>query len=286
MFSPIDESVDDILQGRSNSRYSPLEVSGWLENYTSTIDSSLAEAQKHARNTNSPIYRRVTLDVQIQSGLGKFFSAKIRSAALFALYQKTGDPAVLSRAIEQYTKARGAWSAFASVANGPYMSDITYGKVPNMRGHWTDRLPAIDADIQAMRDTPKVASSGGVSAELKQETIRQILSPSVRPRVLCQHTPAGSFRPGNPASIEINVGPGVTAVRLKYRHVNQAEYYETADMRLQGGAYRAEIPAAYTQSEYALQYYFELQHSPTQATMHPGLGPDLTDRPYFLVEQA
>ena len=285
MFSAIDEAVEDILKGRSNSRYSPMEVSGWLENYASIIDTSLAEAQKRAHNSNSPVYRRVALDVQIQSGLGKFFSAKIRGAALFAVYQTSSDPAALSRAVEQYTKAREAWASLASAAKGTYMNDVTYGKVPNMRGHWMDRLPAIEADIQALRDAPKITPSDTVSEQATQEAIRQILSPLARPEAACQHTPAASFRVGTRLRVEIKVSPNVTGVRMKYRHVNQAEYYETVDMTLLGGAYHAEIPAEYTQSEYALQYYFELQHSPTQATMHPGLGPDLTDRPYFLLEQ-
>jgi hypothetical protein len=54
----------------------------------------------------------------------------------------------------------------------------------------------------------------------------------------------------------------------------------------QGGVYKAEIPAQYSKSQFALQYYFELQHNPKQASMYPGLGADLTGRPYFLVEQA
>jgi hypothetical protein len=41
----------------------------------------------------------------------------------------------------------------------------------------------------------------------------------------------------------------------------------------------------YTNSLVSLQYYFELQRGPKVATMYPGLGPDLTDRPYFLVER-
>ena len=50
--------------------------------------------------------------------------------------------------------------------------------------------------------------------------------------------------------------------------------------------YRATVPAEYTNTAFSLQYYFELQHSPKLASMYPGLGPDLTDRPYFVVEQA
>lgn len=57
-------------------------------------------------------------------------------------------------------------------------------------------------------------------------------------------------------------------------------------MKKAGGSFSSEIPAAYSRSEYALQYYFELQHTPSIVTMFPGIGPDLVDRPYFLIEQA
>jgi hypothetical protein len=287
IFVAINEAVDDLLTARSNSRYSPMEVTGWLDSYTARIDQSLADAEHHSPNTSSPVYRRATLDIHIQSGIGKFFSAKIRGAALFAVYQKTGDAAVLAQAIEHYRKARNAWFAFATLAKGLYMDDVTYGKIPNMRGNWMDRLPAIDADIQAMETVQgKAAPSATVSEEIKHAVLRQILSPAPRQNVDCQHVPASSFRKGTAQIIKLKTKGAFTAARLKYRHVNQAEYYETAEMMLQAGVYEAEIPTAYTESEYALQYYFELQHSPTQATMYPGLGPDLTGRPYFLVEQA
>jgi len=287
IFVAINEAVDDLLAARSNSRYSPMEVTGWLDSYTARIDQSLADAEHRSPATSSAVYRRAALDIHIQSGIGKFFSAKIRSAALFALYQKTGDATVLAQAIEQYRKARNAWSAFATLAKGPYIDDVTYGKIPNMRGHWMDRLPAIDADIQAMEAVQgRAAPSATVSEETKHAVLRQILSPAPRRNVDCQHMPASGFHKGTAQIIKLKAQGGLTAARLKYRHVNQAEYYETAEMTLQAGAYHAEIPAAYTQSEYALQYYFELQHSPTQATMYPGLGPDLTGRPYFLIEQA
>jgi len=288
MFVAVNESVTDMLTGRSNSRYTPLEVAHWLDTYTKTADKSLAEAKRRTRNAASPEYRRAVLDVQLQSGLGKFFAAKIRSAALFAIHQQTGDPAVLDGAIGQYRKARDAWSVLANHADGPYMKDVTYGPPKNMRGHWLDRLPTIDADISAMQAVASKApaASGAVSQEAKQAAIRQVMSPAPRPVVPCYHTPAVIFAAGTAQPIEVHVGPSVSAVRLKYRHVNQAEYYETADMTGNGGLYRTTIPAEYTKSEYALQYYFELQHNPRQASMYPGLGPDLTNRPYFLVEQA
>ncbi len=288
MFVAINENVADLLGGRSNSRYSPLEVAQWLDTCSADAEKNLAEAKERTRDAAAPEYRRAVLDVQIQSGLGKFFAWKIRSASLYAIYQQTGDGAVLEQAVSAYCKARDAWSTLADRARDAYVKDVTYGGVKNMRGHWLDRLPAIDADIEVMQRVAlkAPASNTGISEEAKQAAIRQVISPTARPTVSCLHTPAATFQPGSAVPIEIRVGPGASGLRLKYRHVNQAEYYETLEMRGQNGHYRATIPADYTTSEYALQYYFELQHSPRQASMYPGLGSDLTNRPYFLIEQA
>lgn len=288
IFVAINESVTDMLTGKSNSRYTPMEVAHWLDNYTADADRSLAEAKTRTQDAASPEYRRAVLDVQIQSGLGKFFSAKIRSAALFAIYQQTGDRAVLDQSVAHYRKAREAWSVLANQAKGAYMNDVTYGGIKNMRGHWLDRLPAVDADIEALQAVASKAQvpSSGISEQAKQDAVRQVTSPEPRPVVPCQHTPAATFQAGTTQPIEVHVGSRVSGVRLIYRHVNQAEYYVTAKMTGQGGVYRASIPAEYTQSPYSLQYYFELQHTPQLASMYPGLGPDLTGRPYFLVEQA
>ncbi|WP_263384884.1 hypothetical protein [Granulicella arctica] len=106
---------------------------------------------------------------------------------------------------------------------------------------------------------------------------------------MCQscHKPAASFTSGTPQTIEVHVTSPVGEMRLKYRHVNQAEYYETAETTAQrGGVYHAVIPAAYASTKFAPQYYFELQHNAHQSSIFPGLGADLTGRQYFLVEQA
>src|ERR1035438_9986724 len=46
-----------------------------------------------------------------------------------------------------YRTARAAWAGLSHKADGVYVADITVGELPWLRGHWLDRLPAIDADI-------------------------------------------------------------------------------------------------------------------------------------------
>ena len=51
-----------------------------------------------------------------------------------------------------------------------------------------------------------------------------------------------------------------------------------------GGQWSAVIPAQYTDSAFPLQYYFELQQG-ASARLHPGLGANQMQCPYFVVRQ-
>ncbi|HEX7959096.1 MAG TPA: hypothetical protein VF493_04230, partial [Terriglobales bacterium] len=68
-----------------------------------------------------------------------------------------------------------------------------------------------------------------------------------------------------------------------YRHVNQAERYQTAELRAEGVNYRATIPASYLDALYSIQYYFELSQGPDETWLYPGLLSDLANQPYFVV---
>src|SRR5665213_3146734 len=94
------------------------------------------------------------------------------------------------------------------------------------------------------------------------------------------------FQTGNCVHDRARCAQWFAAVRLKYRHVNQGENYHTVAMEMQEHSYRAVIPEEYTESEFGLQYYFELDGGTRGMTMYPGLGPDLTGQPYFVVQQA
>jgi hypothetical protein len=81
--------------------------------------------------------------------------------------------------------------------------------------------------------------------------------------------------------------PGVhdapSAVRLYYRHVNQAERWVSADMQSGHEGYRAAIPGDYTQSAYPLQYYFELQRGMDAAWLYPAFNATLSNQPYYAI---
>ncbi|HEX5481805.1 MAG TPA: hypothetical protein VFZ08_04180, partial [Terriglobia bacterium] len=297
IFSQINDFAAGVLEGTRNGKYSPLEVAQWLEDTAKETASKLASAKSHAANPQAPEFRRMAVDVSIQSALGEFFAWKIRSGVLYALYEQAGDTSALKEALAAYHRARGHWARAADHAKGVYMSDITYGLEPYQRGDWRDRLPAIDADIGDMESRlaratarPPVALDGRRGERVRQ-AIHEVSSRPTRPSVPCHHTPAGRFNPGRPLPVELsieenNTGPQPTLVRLNYRHVNQGEYYQVDEMQKQANRYQATIPASYTKSSYDLEYFFELHADPARAWIYPGLGPNLSNRPYFAVRQA
>ena len=75
----------------------------------------------------------------------------------------------------------------------------------------------------------------------------------------------------------------IASARLVYRRVDQSQRYVTTEMRSQGGNFEASIPAEYTDTPFAIQYYFEIG-SLTEAQLYPGLKEDFRGQPYFVVE--
>ena len=80
---------------------------------------------------------------------GRFFAARFRAGTLYAIYERTGDSAALDEALKRYRTARDVWAKLSESAK-VYAADITVGEQRWLRGHWSDRLAAIDADIADM----------------------------------------------------------------------------------------------------------------------------------------
>jgi hypothetical protein len=293
LFSTIEEYTNELLSGHASLKYSPIEVAQWLEDLTNSANRSIETGRSQMRSPAQPDWRRVEEDVRIQIGLGQFFAAKLRSGVLYEIYCNTGDADALQQAIASYRKARSAWSSMAERARTVYRADLTYGPQPIKRGHWIDRLPAVDKDLAAME---ALAGKPGTPQKPQTKTFaKQALAASVarphRSSVPCTHTPPSSFKPGESVPIVLSFHRGSTtdhpsAVRLHYRHANQAERWASLDMEKNQTGYSAAIPATYSQSVYPLQYYFELRRGNDVAWLYPGFNAQLANQPYFLIQIA
>jgi hypothetical protein len=219
-------------------------------------------------------------------GLGRFFGAKFRSGVLFAIFEKTGDRIALEESLAYYRNARSFWAELADRAKDVYKPDITIGENPVIRGHWLDRLPAIDEDITFMSNIlDRTQKSSTVQQDNIRLAIQEVRGKPARTTTLCKHNQPSGFTAGQNLDIVFSFDKPPLSARLYYRHVNHAERFETAEMQLSGNNYHATIPSAYTDSQYPLQYYIELKDGSGGAWLYPGFTKNLTNQPYFVVRK-
>jgi hypothetical protein len=287
LFSTIDEYVRDLLAEKHSGKYSPVQVAQWIDDLADAAAARLGEAGGQASAKANQAFLRAAVDIRAQIGIGRFFAAKFRSGALYAVFNQAGSRRALEDALRLYRQARDCWSRFAEETKGVYLADIAFGPLPHQRGHWIDRLPAIEADIAAMERALQSASPGPPESAQVRAAIEEVLGPPQRLGRTCRHTPPASFIRGVSLELRLAVAAPVspTTVHVHYRHVNQAERYVVAEMRLRGGDYRATVPGAYTDSRFPLQYYFEVREGPDRAWLYPGFTQGLTSTPYCVVRQ-
>ncbi len=291
-FSTVAEYAESLIHREPIAKYSPIDVARWVEQFVDNAKYWLDKARQTTKWRGGSAFRRIEEDVLIQIGLGTFFAHKLRSAVLYGIFQHSGDSSAGDAALQHYQKARNAWATIAQRAKNVYRANVSYGSIPKRSGHWLDRLPGIDSDVAAMKtkiQLNKVETLSRRAALEEMNAIAGILSSEIP--VKCLHTPPEKITPGDALAVELFVsglssGEGIKSVhsvRLRYRHVNQAERWNVLDLDGENGVYAAAIPQEYTQSDFALEYYFELADATGAKWMYPGFNNALSNQPYFAV---
>jgi hypothetical protein len=297
-FLRIDDFGGLLLKGETSAKLSPTWVATQLESLAFAARKSLVSAQSKIKDLGFPEFRRTAADISIQSGLGLFFAAKFRAAALYGIYERSKHVPALERALGLYRKARAAWAAFASEAKAIYRSDVTFGPEYFQRGHWLDRLAAIDADLADMEkflknEDPTHSSLVAKEKVRVERAIKAVLSEAIatQPHFPADaHVPIATFHRGQPVFVkfEHRANPKPTAIQLHFRRVNQGELWQSTPMILMNETFRGQIPGSYANSPFPIQYYFEIRPHSAEPFLYPGLnlaaGPN--PQPYFVVRQA
>ncbi len=286
LFSSISEHIDALLAGKPLAKISPAEVADQLESWANDTQAALAKT-----TATTAAAKRAMIDAGILALTGQFFAHKLRAALLLAYFAKAADEQAHARALDEYKHARDAWAAIIPLAGNTYVPDISFGPTPHLRGHWSDRLPAIDADIAAVQKF----TSPTVEQTVSPPPLDFVLTPRgplASSAPLLAHTPPQNFTPGQDLPLAITPAGPLATLTLFYRHGNQAERWQSLELAPEAPA--ATIPAAYTQSPYPLQYYFQATPKPSNGDMmtilrsrfpliFPGFAKDFLGQPYFLL---
>jgi hypothetical protein len=282
VFSSVDEHVRELLgEDEPSGRSSPIDVAGWLERLSDEAERGLVSIRDREPGP-SPELRRLTIDVEILAALGAFFAGKLRAATRYELWAETGSRPHLAKAVEAYEAAAAAWIAAAAAAD-VYVDDLTFGPEPRLRGHWRDRLPAILADLGDMRERLRSLDPG--PEDDPNDTID--LEARAAPEVEVIHDPPDGFVPGVDIELELRISgfeaSSVARVVLRHRPMNQALSYLVSPMERSGSTFMGTIPGGVADGAYPLCYAFVLLTDDGRAWREPGLGEDLTGRPYHVL---
>jgi hypothetical protein len=261
-------------------------VARFLEGFATVSSEQLSLAKQTIADPADPSFRRMVTDVRVQHGLGMFFAQKLRAAVAFELYEKKDDLDCLRDAVYFYRAARSAWEGIIQHTENVYVSELGFGRFPHIRGHWKDRLPAIDEDVKEMEQLLREETGGSAS-------LPKALSSSsgdwliTRPPIpSCEHAVPVGFNPGEPLDLVLtSSSPRIQTVRLHYRHVNQVEVYRIEPMSGKDGIWHYEIPGDFLDSDYPLMYFFELVDNEGHAWIYPGFDHDLANQPYFHLQR-
>jgi len=281
LFTTIDQHAKDLIAGTVNARYNTSEVIAWLEALVAISTQSLAAARTAAgKKARTPEFRRAEEDILILNGLGAYYANLFHAALLYSVLKQPGTDATSLRILDAYRRALASWSGMATRAESFYSADISYGSTPFRRGHWIDRLPAIQTDYAALEHYLSTAVDRNVPHS--DGVMAPAYSAAPRPIITARHTTPDSFHPGSELVLTITTPPTATEAILWYRHVNHGERWLSTQMDKHSGTYSAAIPAPYTDSPYPLQYYFELRTA-NSATLHPAFNATLSNQPYYAV---
>jgi hypothetical protein len=293
LFTSIGQHAENLISGKPDARYNTSEVIQWLEALVATSTKGLAAARAAAGPKHiTPEFRRAEEDILILNGLGTYYANLFRAALFYSIYKQNDDYHAANLSTEASAKARKSWADFSSRAKTVYASDVSYGSTPFRRGHWADRLAAIDVnsdalDKQLFDELARRNEAYPIDTQPPAKpATQQAAHPALRPALAARHTAPQSFHPGSDLTLLINTPLGSTEATLWYRHVNHGERWRSMPMQhvesRGGDLHSAAVPAAYSDSPYPLQYYFELRTA-NSATLHPPLNPTLSNQPYFAV---
>jgi hypothetical protein len=214
------------------------------------------------------------------ANLGLHFSRKWRAAILYSIYRKTNDSNAKTEAVAMYTSAISAWQQAAEI--GSVYKAFPYGG--KQSGHWRDRTAGLIADRDAMnaKDFTAVTSITTHPGPAAAAIATAKSTPS-RPVAGASHTPPTIFSRGSALELVLATDGNTQSAKLYYRHVYQAENWNVTSMTKSGSKFAASIPAAYTQTDFPLQYYFALKKGANSVVLFPGFDASLSNQPYFHV---
>ena len=281
-FMNVREEAASIIEGTDTAMRRPEETSRWFAQTSDAILAEAAAAEKAAGSQASNEMKATLADARILAALARYHSWRQLAAVDYNLYKQAGSLAAFDDAIANERKAMQSWRDLVAAAGDYYIDDMAFGApLRAFPRHWKDELPAMDKEFDALLAERKAATA---KADAKAVVIPVREAAPKLPVVTFLTPREAKAVAGEDFAVQARVAApvGLKWIRLRYRHVNQMEDYQTAEMTLDAktGLYSASIPGAFVTPQWDLMYYIEVVDAHGNGRIYPDLE---VETPYVVV---
>jgi hypothetical protein len=262
-----------LLAGGDTAMQRPEDISHWFSQTSDEILKEVAAAEHapHAAASDKELKATLT-DAKILAGLARYHAARQIAAVDYNLYKQSSSIPAFDDAIANERKAIRSWREMVAAAGDQYIDDMYFGTP--LRGfphHWKDELPAMDKEFADLLAERKAAGPNPGA-----HTLVPAFHPDEQPPIVSlMRSKVDEAIPGADLTVRATVKApeGVRWIRLRYRHVNQKEDYETLTMTQEGdtGVYSASIPGTFITTQWDLMYYIEIVDGRGTGKIYPDL---------------
>jgi hypothetical protein len=281
-FMSVRDGAASILQGTDTAMRRPEEISRWFSQTSDAILAEVAAVQRTAGGRASGNELQATLtDARILAALARYHSWRQLGGVNYNLYKQGGHLGAFDEAVSAERKAIEAWRDAVEAAGDFYIDDMAFGTTA--RGfprHWKDELKDLDKEFEQLLAERKTATQ---TADARPARI-PARDPNPRLPVVTFTPGAAAAVPGKDYVVKVKVAApaGVKWIRLRYRHVNQKEDYQTAELARDAatGLYAASIPGSFVSPQWDLMYFVEIVDRQGNGRIYPDLE---VETPYIIL---
>ncbi|MEO8594975.1 MAG: hypothetical protein ABI759_16770 [Candidatus Solibacter sp.] len=280
-FMNVREGATSILNGTDTAMRRPEEISRWFAQTSDAILAEVAAAQAGAgERANGNEWKATMTDAKILAALARYHSWRQLGGVDYNLYKQSGDLGAFDQAVADERNAVQAWRDLVEAAGDFYIDDMAFGTTA--RGfprHWKDELKLLTTEFDQL-----VAERQAAKPNPDAKPAR------IPARDAKAALPVVTFVPGQTQAVpgknfvvqaKVTGAAGVKWIRLRYRHLNQKEDYQTAEMSPSGsGLYTASIPASFIDPQWDLMYFVEVVDRQGNGRIYPDLE---VETPYILL---
>lgn len=296
-------TIENWIDGKLDARYRVSDMYSHLQSLCSTVEWNRKQAAETSKLQTAE-QRMTDVDLRLLAGLAAFHSAKYRAAVDYAVFEATADRRTRERVPCAFDEAAEAWKRLVTATDGVYHDDLVFGITLDMprskqghhhSGHWRDRLPEIESELQRLRDGKLEAPNRLNSTPPQDRLFGPPLSSGGKQIRL--HEPPTSFDATQPLTLRIAVDLNVvldgddrppTRVKLLIRPLDQTRPWRELEMELESREGKQEtwqttVPVAALDPHFDVQYYYLFAYPNSKTLAWPYESNWMYRPPYFVV---